>query len=132
MSEPTYRSEAVKELAAVWKTGIADLVKWQQNFAKAYAELCATLRDENQQRIDRVQLKLHSASELVRKLTAARSILDAIAAYQEWATQWQRLIAENDQQLLADSEKLRASWQHFSFNVWLVEETLGEPGAISN
>ena len=132
MSEPEYRSETVKESAAFWKTGIADLIKWQQNFAKAQAELSATLRDDNQQWIDRVQLKLYSASEFVRKLTAARSILDAIAAYQEWAIQWQRLIAEDGQQLLAESEKLRVAWQHFSFNAGLVEETLGEPAAISN
>jgi hypothetical protein len=66
----------------------------------------------NRQWFDRAQSEANLASELASKLTAARSIPDAMAAYQEWASQRFEMMAEDGKHLLADTQKLMEGATH--------------------
>ena len=54
-----------------------------EDFVSAQTELVEKLQEMNRQSFDRAQSEANLASELASKLTAARSIPDAMAAYQE-------------------------------------------------
>ena len=54
-----------------------------EDFVNAQTELVEKLQEMNRQWFDRAQSEANLASELASKLTAARSIPDAMAAYQE-------------------------------------------------
>ena len=54
-----------------------------EEFVHTQTELVEKLQEMNRQWFDRAQAEANLASELASKLTAARSIPDAMAAYQE-------------------------------------------------
>jgi phasin protein len=64
------------EFAEMGKKRVEDFVNVQTEFVEKLQEM-------NRQWFDRAQSEANLASELASKLTAARSIPDAMAAYQE-------------------------------------------------
>jgi hypothetical protein len=66
------------EFAAMGKRRIED-------FVNAQTDLLEKLQASNRQWFDRMQSEANLASEFASKLTAARSIPDAMTACQEWA-----------------------------------------------
>lgn len=86
------------ELAAVGKRQIDEFVKMQ-------TELLDKLQEMNRQWLDRAKLNANLASELASKLTAARSIPDAMAVCQEWTSRRFEMMAEDGKHLLADTQK---------------------------
>jgi hypothetical protein len=54
-------------------------------FVKMQAELLDKLQETNRQWLDRAQSEANLASEFASKLAAARSIPDAMTAFQEWS-----------------------------------------------
>ena len=83
-----------------------------EEFVHTQTELVEKLQEMNRQWFDRAQSEANLASELASKLTAARSIPDAMAAYQEWASRRFEMMAEDGKHLLADTQKLTEAATH--------------------
>ena len=100
----------------------ATAMKRFETFARAQAE---QLQETNRQCFDRVQAEANLASELVSKLTAARSIPEAMTAYQEWGSRRLEMVAEDTKRLMDHTHKfiqmsaqlLANGWQSKSPNV---------------
>jgi len=76
-----------------------------EEFVNTQTELFEKLQEMNRQWFDRAQSEAKLASELASKLTAARSIPDALTAYQEWTSRRFEMMAEDNKHLLADVQK---------------------------
>ncbi len=76
-----------------------------ENFAKIQKELNDFLQETNRHWIARAKSEAESASELMAKLTNARSIPDAATVYQEWVRQRMQRLAEDNQKIFSDSQK---------------------------
>jgi phasin protein len=77
-----------------------------EEFAHTQTEFLEKLQEMNRQWFDRAQSGANLASEFASKLTAARSIPEAMAAYQEWASRRFEMMAEDGKHLFADAQKL--------------------------
>ena len=86
------------EFAAMGKKCIDEFVNMQ-------TELLGNLQETNRQWFDRAQSEATLASELGTKLTAARSIPDAMAACQEWSSRRFEMMVKDGKHLLADTQK---------------------------
>jgi len=86
------------ELAAIAKKRVEECID-------AQTELLGRLQERNRQWLDRLQQEANLASEFASKLTAARSIPDAMTACQEWTSWWFEMMAEDGKHLLADTEQ---------------------------
>jgi predicted phage tail protein len=75
-----------------------------EDFAKAQAELLEKVQECNRHWVDRFQSEAQLASEFASKLTAARSIPDAMAASQEWSSRRIEMMAEDARRLVADTQ----------------------------
>ena len=76
-----------------------------EEFVNTQRELLEKLQEMNRQWFDRAQSETNLTSEFASKLTAARSIPEAMAAYQEWASRRFEMMAEDGKQLFADAQK---------------------------
>jgi len=76
-----------------------------EGFVNAQTELYDRLQDTNRQWLDRVQTEANLASEFATKLTAARSIPDAMKACQDWTSRRIELMAEDVKHVLDDTQK---------------------------
>jgi hypothetical protein len=72
---------------------------------KAQSEALDNFQEMNQQWLDRIQAEASLASELASKLTAARSVPDAITAYQNWGSRRFEMMAEDTKHLWDDTQK---------------------------
>ncbi|MGD0023515.1 MAG: phasin family protein [Xanthobacteraceae bacterium] len=106
------------EFAAIGKKRIED-------FANAQTELLDKLQETNRQWFERVQSEANLVSEFASKLTAARSIPDAMTACQEWTSRRFEMMAEDGKHLFADTQKFMETGARLLSNGWLS----GRPGA---
>ena len=90
------------ELAAIGKKRLDEL------FA-AQTQQVEKLQEISQNWFNRTQSETALASELAIKLTAARSVPEVAAAYQEWATRHLERAAEDAKRIFADAQKLAES-----------------------
>jgi hypothetical protein len=90
-----------------------------EDFVNAQIELLDKLQGTNRQWFDRIQSEAKLASESGSKLTAARSIPEAVTAYQEWASQWFEMLAEDRKHLLTDYQMFTESAARLLSNGWL-------------
>ena len=103
-------------------TEFAELGKKRiEEFVNTQKELVEKLQEMNRQWFDRAQAEANLASELASKLTAARSIPDAMAAYQEWASRRFEIMAEDGKHLLADIQKFMEATTHLLPNGSLIK-----------
>ena len=72
---------------------------------RAQSEALDNFQEMNQQWLDRIQAEASLASELASKLTAARSVPDAITAYQNWGSRRFEMMAEDTKHLWDDTQK---------------------------
>jgi predicted phage tail protein len=86
------------ELAALGKKRMSDLMRVQ-------AELLDELQESNRHWLDRIQSEANLASEFASKLSAARSMPDAMAVSRDWATQYFAMLAEDGKHLADDTRK---------------------------
>ncbi len=100
------------EFAAMGKKRVED-------FVNAQTELLDKLRETNRQWFERVQSEANLASEFAAKLTAARSIPDAMTACQEWTSRRFEMMAEDGKQLFADTQKFMETGARLLSNGWL-------------
>jgi len=104
-------AHADKPTASTTSTSIiADLGEMGKKRAEAMATMQAELFKEfqeiSQYWTGRAKAEADLASELISKLTAARSVPETAKAYQEWASQRMQMVLEDGQRLFADSFRL--------------------------
>ena len=85
---------------------LAEIGKHLQATVALQSELLDKWQEVNREWFARVQSEVAIASELTNKLMTARSLPDATAACQEWATRRMNLCAEDGRRLVADGQKL--------------------------
>lgn len=69
-------------------------------------EIIGLLENISQDWFARATAEAELALRLPNKLTAARSVHDAVAAYQQWFGEWVNRCSEDSQRLFSDSEKI--------------------------
>lgn len=84
-----------------------------EEYVIGQAELVKALEGINRRWVDRLQSEANLASDLAAKLVAARSVPDALAAWQEWTQHRLELMAEDCKNVLADTQKLMESGGRF-------------------
>lgn len=97
-AKPSPFNVAPAEFAATAKRRLEEL-------ANAQMQLFNGIQQTNRQWLDRVQAEADLASEFASKLTAARSIPDAMTACQEWGSRRFELMAEDARHLMDDTQK---------------------------
>ena len=101
-SERTKRSSSPNPIQAGFAAMGGERV---EEFVNLQTKLLNELQETNRQWLDRAQSEANLASEFAAKLTAARSIPEAMAAYQEWASRRFAMMAEDGKHLLGDTQK---------------------------
>jgi anaerobic ribonucleoside-triphosphate reductase len=89
-----------------------------EEFAKAQTEQFNNFQETNRQWLDRVQAETNLASAFVSKLTAARSIPDAITAYQEWSSRRLEMMAEDTKHIMDNTQKFMQTSARLLANGW--------------
>jgi len=92
--------------------------KQMEGFASAQSELFEKFEETRRQWLDRVQSETNLASEFASKLTAVRSIPDAMTVYQDWANRWLEMMADDRKHLLADYQTLAETGARFLSSGW--------------
>jgi hypothetical protein len=87
--------------------------------AHLHTELLNQFQTSNRQWFDRAQSEANFASEFASRLTAARSIPEALTACQEWAGRRLELAAEDGRILFADAQRFMESGSRLLLNGWL-------------
>jgi len=100
------------QLSAMGKKRIEELFN-------AHTELVGRFEESNRQWFDRAASEANLASEFTAKLTAARSIPDALTAYHEWGSRRFELMAEDGKHLAADTQKFIAAGARLLATGWL-------------
>lgn len=77
-----------------------------EELANAQTELFKELQEANQHWLDCIQAETNLVSEFASKLTAARSIPDAMVTCQEWGSRQFQIIADDTMHLASDAQKL--------------------------
>ena len=81
-------------------------------------ELFDSFNQTSRRWLDCVEAETKLTSELAAKLTAARSLPDIMAAYQEWGTRHLEMIGEETKHFLDDAQKLMQSGAHVALTNW--------------
>ena len=102
------------ELTAVDFTAHAK--KRMEGFANAQAELFQNWQEANRQCLERVQVESNLASQFASKLTASRSIPEAMTAYQDWMTSHFEMMAEDAKHLMDKTQKFIQASAHVFAN----------------
>ena len=76
------------------------------------------VQEVNRNWIDRIQSQAKLGSELVAKLTAARTIPEVATAYQEWASGQMEVAAEDAKRIFADGQKLAETGARLLSSGW--------------
>jgi hypothetical protein len=82
-------------------------------------ELFKTLQETNLSWFNRMEVEARLASEIGAKLTAARSIPEVTAAYQEWTSRRMEMASEDVRRLVADTQKIMETGMRLLSNGWL-------------
>jgi Phasin protein len=86
------------EMAEMGKKRLEDFVDVQR-------ELLNKLQETNRQWLDRMQYEVKVSSDCANKVVSARSIPDAMTAWQEWANRQLEMMAEDAERLFDDGQK---------------------------
>src|SRR5262249_44624927 len=97
------------EIAAIGKKRIEAIVEMQKDFLAAFEEM-------NQAWFSRARSEASIATELVSRLTSARSVPETRTAYQECMGKRLEMLAEDSRRLLADSQKFMQLGTKFLMN----------------
>jgi len=101
-----------KEGFAARKSDIPEPVELAKAAEKQFEVLAETQKDMfdtlmkmNQHWMTRAAAEAKSVTDLGSKLTSARSLPDAVQAYQQWMTERTKTLAEDSQHFMADCQK---------------------------
>ncbi len=92
--------------------------KRMEGFANAQAELFQNWQDTNREWLDRIQAESNLASEFASKLTASRSIPEAMTAHQDWIRRRFEMMAEDTKHLMDNAQKFIQAGAHVFANSW--------------
>lgn len=81
-------------------------------------ELFDSFNETSRRWLGCVEAEARLTSELAAKLTAARSLPDIMAAYQEWGTRQLQMIGGETKHFLDDAQKLMQSGAHVALTNW--------------
>ena len=112
MQKSTLPNLMPAEFAAMGKKRLEELTK-------AQTELLNKVEETNRKWFERMQSEANLASEFTSKLTAARSIPDAMLACQEWTSRRFEMIADDGKHLLAGTQKFMETGARLVSNGWL-------------
>jgi hypothetical protein len=76
-----------------------------ENFVDAHRELLNKLQETNRQWFDRMQSEVKVTSDCANKVMSARSIPEAMTAWQEWANRQLEMTADDAKHLVSDGQK---------------------------
>lgn len=99
------------ELAEMGKKRIDDFLAFQ-------TEVLDKLRETNQHWFERALSEANLASEFAAKMTAARSIPDAMSVYQEWSGRRFEMMAQDGKNFLIDAQNLMQTGAKLLSNGW--------------
>jgi hypothetical protein len=104
--EPRNESAEKSPLLDLSATDFAATTKKQiKAFTSAQSEALDNLQEVSHKWLDRIQAETSLASELASKLATARSMPDAMGAYQEWGSRRFEMMAEDTKHLWDDTQK---------------------------
>ena len=104
--EPRNESAEKSALLDLSATDFAATTKKQiKAFTNAQSEALDNLQEMNHQWLDRIQAEAALASELASKLTASRSIPEAITTCQKWGSRRFEMMADDTKHLWDDTQK---------------------------
>jgi hypothetical protein len=89
-----------------------------QEFADAQTELVEQCQDANRHWLHHIEAEVNIASEFALKLTAARSIPEAMTACQEWGSRRLEMMADDSRHFLDDTQKFMQAGMRFFANGW--------------
>jgi hypothetical protein len=95
--------KAPEDLTGMAKTNMESMARVQKEIGSAF-------EDTNRYWSDRTKSEAEFASDLVAKLSGARSLPDATAVYQEWLGHRMERLAEDGQKFVGDCQKLTTEW----------------------
>jgi hypothetical protein len=102
----------------------AAAMKSFEEFAEAQAKQFDNFQERNRQWLIRVEAETNLASEFVPKLTAARSIPDAMTVYKEWGDKRLEMMAEDTKHIIENAQKFMQASAQLLANGW---QTKGRP-----
>src|SRR5262249_58369065 len=92
--------------------------KQLEAMAEMQKELIAVIEEVNREWATRAQAEAKLATEFAGKLSAAKSIPDAAAIYQEWLARRMEMFAEDSRRVVADGQKFMAAAPPFPSHAW--------------
>ena len=108
------------EIATMGKQCIEELVNVQ-------TELLERLQETNLHWLERVQSEAALASKYATKLTATRSVSEAMTTCQEWTSRQIEMIAEDSKLLVADTQRFVETGARLLWNGWWSNRPDGPP-----
>ncbi len=81
-------------------------------------ELMTCIEETYRGWLERAQSEADAAAELVSKLTAARSVPDSAAAWQEWMTRRMDMLADDGRRFAQDGQKFMTASTRLLSNGW--------------
>jgi hypothetical protein len=106
-------------LATLGTTAFAALRKTTvENFINSQTELLSKVEETNRQWLDRMQSEASAVCEFASKLTAARSVPDAMTACKEWSTRYLEMMADDRKHLLADCQMFAETGARLLSKYW--------------
>ena len=121
MAQKDSRSEGTDKVSPfnLMPTELATMGKQRiEDFVNAQTELLEKIQESNKQWFERVQSEANLASNLASKLTSARSVPDAMTAWQEWSSQHLEMMTEDGKHLFADAQKVMETGARLFSNGW--------------
>jgi len=83
---------------------------------KVQKDIGDTLEEANRYWAARAKSEVELMTDLFGKLTGAKSIPEATAAYQEWAGGRMQRFADDSQKFVADCQKFASTWTRLAGN----------------
>ena len=90
-------------------------------------ELLERLQETNRHWLERAQSEAALASKYATKLTATRSVAEAMTTCEEWTSRQIEMIAEDSKLLVADTQKLMQTGARLLWNGWRSARPEGLP-----
>jgi hypothetical protein len=110
MAQKEQRTSAKSAMPNLEPTQLAEMGKKQvEAMVDMQQELINAIEEVNRVCAARVKAETDLATEFASKLSAARSIPDTAAIYQEWLTRRMELFAEDSRRFAADTQKFMAA-----------------------
>jgi HD-GYP domain-containing protein (c-di-GMP phosphodiesterase class II) len=93
-------------------------IRSDRSASQAGSELFNTLQEMSRDLMTRATAEVELSLKLSKKLTAAHSVPDAVAAYQEWLSEEMGARAEDTRLLMSNGQKFMDTTSRFLSSGW--------------